>query len=85
LQQSILKIAIKLLALGIQKIGNTFTKLILNGRGMHLMVYFRIHNTIPLAFKAAAKVWVAREQWVFTLPSLHPMARAVSAVLSSSQ
>jgi RNA polymerase sigma-70 factor (ECF subfamily) len=38
-----------------------------------------------LAVKVAAKARMAREQWVFTLPSEHPMAAAVSATSSSSQ
>jgi hypothetical protein len=32
------------------------------------------HNAIPLAFKACARAWTAREQCVLTLPSEHPMA-----------
>jgi hypothetical protein len=37
------------------------------------------HNSIPLAFSALLRVWMARKQWVLTLPSEQPMAAAVSA------
>ena len=43
------------------------------------------HGMSPFALRAAASVWVAREQCVFTLPSEHPMASAVSAIFISSQ
>jgi hypothetical protein len=44
-----------------------------------------IHGLIPFAASAAARVWVAREQWVLTLPSVQPMAAAVSAISNPSQ
>ena len=44
-----------------------------------------IHNVMPFAASAAARVCVAREQCVFTLPSEQPMADAVSATSMSSQ
>ena len=46
---------------------------------------FVVHSSIPFAFSAAANVCVAREQCVFTLPSEHPIAAAVSAISMSSQ
>lgn len=42
-------------------------------------------RSIPFAFKMAAIVCVAREQCVLTLPSVQPMAAAVSAVSNRSQ
>ncbi len=44
-----------------------------------------VHNSMPFALSAAASVWVAREQCVFTLPSEQPIAAAVSAISISSQ
>ena len=44
-----------------------------------------IHSVMPFAASAAASVCVAREQCVFTLPSEHPIATAVSAISISSQ
>ena len=44
-----------------------------------------VHSEIPLALSALLKAWTAREQWVLTLPSEHPMAAAVSATSISSQ
>ena len=44
-----------------------------------------VHNVMPLAFSALAKVLVAREQCVLTLPSEQPIADAVSATSISSQ
>ena len=44
-----------------------------------------VHSSMPLALSAAAKVCVAREQCVFTLPSEHPITAAVSATSNSSQ
>jgi hypothetical protein len=46
---------------------------------------FSIHSSMPFAFNAAANECVAREQCVFTLPSEHPIAAAVSAISMSSQ
>src|SRR5450830_1077672 len=46
---------------------------------------FGVHNVSPLAFSASARVWVAREQCVLTLPSEHPIASAVSATSMSCQ
>lgn len=43
------------------------------------------HSVIPLALSACARVWVAREQCVLTLPSEQPIAAAVSATSISSQ
>ena len=43
------------------------------------------HRVIPLRSSQCASAWVAREQWVLTLPSEHPIAAAVSATSSSSQ
>ena len=48
-------------------------------------VAFFIHSFIPFADRAVASVWVAREQWVLTLPSEQPIAAAVSATSMSSQ
>lgn len=44
-----------------------------------------VHSSIPFCFSMAARAWVAREQWVLTLPSEHPIADAVSATSISSQ
>jgi hypothetical protein len=44
-----------------------------------------IHREIPFDVRKAAKAWVAREQWVFTLPSEQPITCAVSETSSSSQ
>ena len=43
------------------------------------------YSTMPRALSADPNVRAAREQCVFTLPSEHPMAIAVSATSSSSQ
>jgi hypothetical protein len=43
------------------------------------------HSFIPLAASISARACTAREQWVLTLPSEHPIAAAVSATSSSSQ
>ena len=43
------------------------------------------HGWIPLVLRALTKATMAREQCVFTLPSVQPMAAAVSATSSSSQ
>jgi hypothetical protein len=44
-----------------------------------------VHSLIPLAFNALLRAWMARKQWVLTLPSEQPMAAAVSATSISSQ
>ena len=44
-----------------------------------------VHSLSPLADSIPARAWTAREQWVFTLPSEHPIAAAASATSSSSQ
>ena len=44
-----------------------------------------VHGEIPRARRAWANACVAREQCVFTLPSEHPIAAAVSATSISSQ
>src|SRR6185312_7265447 len=44
-----------------------------------------VHSVIPFDFRIFAKVCVAREQCVFTLPSEQPMTLAVSLTSSSSQ
>ncbi len=46
---------------------------------------FIFHSSMPFAFNDAANECVAREQCVFTLPSEHPIAAAVSAISISSQ
>ena len=66
---------------GIQIVGSVVQNL----PDLQRKLQFLVHNTIPFAFNAAARVWVAREQWVFTLPSEQPMAVAVSAISISSQ
>ncbi|SMB26301.1 protein of unknown function [Sterolibacterium denitrificans] len=51
-------------------------------------LFFRrmnIHGVIPFDLSAAARVCVAREQCVFTLPSVQPMTVAVSAISMPSQ
>jgi hypothetical protein len=40
---------------------------------------------MPFDLRVFAKAWVAREQCVFTLPSEHPIALAVSLTSKSSQ
>ena len=47
--------------------------------------FFLVHSCMPRAFKARANACVAREQWVLTLPSEHPITAAVSATSISSQ
>ena len=44
-----------------------------------------VHSSMPFALSAAARVCVAREQCVFTLPAEQPIAAAVSAISISSQ
>ena len=44
-----------------------------------------VHSVIPLAFSALLRVWMARKQCVLTLPSVQPIAAAVSATSISSQ
>jgi hypothetical protein len=39
----------------------------------------------PIALSTVASAWFALEQWVFTLPSVQPIAIAVSAVSNPSQ
>ncbi|MNT40605.1 hypothetical protein D3C72_1769290 [compost metagenome] len=55
------------------------------GVGNLLGGVWAVHSTIPLALSTLLKVWMARKQWVFTLPSEQPMAAAVSAMSISSQ
>src|SRR5690242_1000473 len=42
-------------------------------------------NSTPFALRDTASACTAREQWVFTLPSVHPIVAAVSAVSRPSQ
>jgi hypothetical protein len=44
-----------------------------------------VHKEIPFDLRKSASAWVAREQWVFTLPSEQPITCAVSDTSSSSQ
>lgn len=47
--------------------------------------FLLVHGEKPFPFNLAASAFTARKQWVLTLPSLQPMAWAVSATSSSSQ
>ena len=53
--------------------------------GFQAKVGLPVHSEIPRDFRALARVWVAREQCVLTLPSEQPMTCAVSATSNSSK
>ena len=49
------------------------------------LIFHKALPVMPISFSAIANAWVAREQWVLTLPSEQPMSCAVSVTERSSQ